>query len=93
MPVPDTRLSSGGWVYSDVIETSEMAWGLPGNITGGDAAGLCDGHYMNANSQKAPRVGGASYTGSTDGLSSLGLSDALSVSHWTYGARLAFSFD
>lgn len=93
MPVPDDKISAGGWVYSDVIETSEMAWGLPGNITGGDAAGLCDGHYMNAPAQRAPRVGGTSNSGSNDGLSSLRLSDALSTSLWYFGARLAFSFD
>ena len=93
MPIPDTRLSSGGWVYSDVIETSEQAWGMPNNLTGGDAAGLCDGHYMQGAAQRAIRVGGASNGGSHDGLSALALDNALSHASWTAGARLAFSFD
>ena len=93
MPVPDAKINSGGWVYSDVIETSEQAWGMPNNITGGDAVGLCDGHYMHAGAQRAIRVGGNSNNGSDGGLSSLSLDRALSASLWICGARLAFSMD
>ena len=80
-------------LWTDTIETSEQAWGMPNSITGGDAIGLCDAHYVNGGVYGALRVGGYSIGGSLGGLSSLSLDLALSSSHWTFGARLAFSFD
>ena len=93
VPVPSNRLSSGGWVYSRTIDTTQAGWGLPMDMTGDTSTGLCDGHYMNAADQRAVRVGGGSFNGLSDGVSALGLSSALSYSGWSDGARLAFSFD
>jgi len=93
IPCLDTALSSAKSAYFDAIETSEMAWGMPNSLTGGDAIGACDIHWMNGSVTGALRVGGNSFDGSGDGLSALHLDLALSTSHWYSGARLAFSFD
>lgn len=93
IPIPSNRLSSGGWVYSKTIDTSDKGWGLPADMSGGDSVGLCDGHYMLGNGLRAVRVGGASVHGLDGGVSALSLDLALSSSGWAFGARLAFTFD
>ena len=93
IPIPSNRLSSGGWVYSKTIDTSDAGWGLPADMEGGDSVGLCDGHYMHGGALHAIRVGGYSNSGLGGGVSALALNSALSRSNWDCGARLAFSFD
>jgi len=93
IPVPSNRISSGGWVYSQAIDTTQLGWGLPSGMTGDTSTGLCDGHYMQADAQKAVRVGGSSFDGLAAGLSALALDNGLSRSLWSCGARLAFVHD
>ena len=93
IPIPSNRLTQGGWVYTKTIDTTQSGWGLPADMEGGDSVGLCDGHYMLGNALHAIRVGGDSSYGLDAGVSALFLFLALSTSLWTFGARLAFSFD
>lgn len=93
IPCLDTALSSAKSAWVDTIQYGDVAWGMPDSLTGGDAIGTCDIHWMNGNVVGALRVGGSSNDGSDCGLSAMSLDNALSTSLWIYGARLAFSFD